>query len=197
MTDLPQKFAALFIDVPNVQHMHTQGEVYRLYSIDEINWESLVSRMLDSLGADHIFYTGIAYHFAADGRKRTADRITEALRRGLAQYRNEVKTFVRSVKHIDVAIVNDIWECFVGMIRMQQELGARQPFEVTMLLAGGDGAYGFPIRSIRGLFGEEMKLRLHTFTWSGNISSSLLHESQSVEFLDRMHPPLIRQLLVG
>src|SRR5665213_3181645 len=106
-----QRYAALFIDVPNIRWVNpiaADGPQQRL-EVDDIDWSLLVDRMLASLEANHFVYIGNAYLFAADGRKRTQDWLKKAMKRGLYRYHRKVNAFVRSVKDIDVAIVNDIW----------------------------------------------------------------------------------------
>ncbi|MGH7175474.1 MAG: hypothetical protein ACREGR_03905 [Minisyncoccia bacterium] len=189
---LPQKYAALFIDAPNIAHQHIAGNEDHRVSIKDIDWEALVKHMLASLEADYFVFLGTAYTFAGDGRKDTADWLEESLRRGLGRYRGKVRTFVRSRKDIDNAIVNDMWVCYHRMCREREERGALAPHEITFLLAAGDGGYADPVGSIREFFGQKVDLRLHTFSWGGSLSGELSRMSQRVELLDHVAPLLIK-----
>ncbi len=193
---LPQKFAALFVDVPNIEHWCTQEGGSHQFPFSEIRWDVLVERMLSSLGADHYIYVGNVYLFAGNGRKHTIDWLEKGMKHGLGRYRKEVTVNVRSGKDIDVMMVNDIWECFVGMLHEQERREIEPPLEVTILVAGGDGAYSYPIKSLRALVPNMVNLRLHTFTWSGNLSGELSRLSEYVELLDKMGPSILSTQLV-
>ena len=193
----PERYAALFIDVPNILHSYpTSGEQTQRFLIEDIDWERLVNRMLASLHANHVVYMGLAYLFVSSGRKRVMDRLDEYLKQGLASYRGKVKTFVRAVKDIDVAIVNDMWECFVHMLRVQEKRDKKLPYEVTILLAGGDGAYTYPIVSMRTLLEPHGAcVRLHTFSWGGSLSNELSRESSYIELLET-GPSIVRTTML-
>ncbi len=193
---LPQKFAALFVDVPNIEHWCTQEGDNHQFSFGEIKWDVLVERMLSSLGADDYTYVGNVYLFAGNGRKHTIDWLAHGMKRGLGRYRREVKVHVRSGKDIDVMMVNDVWECFVGMLHEQERQGIEPPLEVTILIAGGDGAYSYPIKSLRALVPDMVNLRLHTFTWSGNLAYELSQLSDYVELLDKTGPSITPEQIV-
>ena len=179
------KYAALFIDVQNLTHRTVDGQQQR-YDLGDIHWPKLIERMFNSLQAEDIAYMGRAYTFAGDGRKRTQDWLQETLKRSFVRGGQDVPVFVRLVKDIDVAIVNDIWDYVIGLVQLQSDQKHKPPFEVTILLAGGDGAYAYPIKSIRRRFSSKLLgLRLHTFSWGESLSQELANTSNCVELLEK------------
>ncbi len=189
----PTRYAALFVDVPNVEHKNTIDE-NRPLSLEEMDWSVLFSLMLQTLGShNRVLYMGAAYDFVRNGRTKTRSLVHRSLRQSFGPDYKNVSVTV-ALKDIDSTIVNDIWHHTLKMVTEQQVRGKAPPYDVTILLAGGDGVYARPIKCIRELFGSEVRLSLHTFSWERSLSRELLNTSERVLYLDNL-PRFHRQQL--
>jgi|GEM_PF-4665543 len=182
----PQKFAALYLDVPNIRHVKQDNGEIKVYSIREVDWAALIDRMLDSLAAANYTYIGTAYMSVQSRRKSDHDYVQEIFKKALATHRNDLMVTVRYEKDIDSMIVNDMWQHFHELVQMQYRSGKPFSSEVTFLLAGGDGVYASPVKSIRQTFPDtrSQMLRLHTFSWKNSLSHELTCVSDYFEYLE-------------
>ena len=188
----PQKFAALYLDVPNIRHVRQENGETKVYSIREIDWAALIDRMLDSLEATNYTYIGTAYLSIQGRRKSDHDYVQEVFKKVLTKHRKDLTVTVLYEKDIDSMIVNDMWQHFLELAQMQYRLGKPFSSEVTFLLAGGDGVYASPVRSIRQTFHDtrNLFLRLHTFSWKNSLSHKLTRASDYFEYLEDGEPIL-------
>lgn len=182
------RYAALYIDVPNIIIRGNSAEGRARFALTQIHWSSLVSQMLGTLGTERHVCVGAAYVLVGKDNPHRADRIP-TLRAGLGPHCGAIDV-IGTRGDVDSKIVIDMWADIIGLSRELGRKGHPFPHDLTILLASGDHIYANAVERMRDTFLDQLNLRLHVFSWDHNLSGVLRAASQHVTILDQ-DPPFI------
>jgi hypothetical protein len=179
------RYAALYIDVPNVL-THGQEKGKRRHHLTDINWSDLVSSMLSTLGARNAQYTGSVYLYRRELSELS--RGEQELRAALGPHAAALSV-IGSTQDIDARLISAMW---ADVMRIYLELDGKNPdvcHEITVLLASGDHIYADAITKMRSVLGRRVNLRLHAFAHRESLSRDLRRICDETYFLDYQSLP--------
>lgn len=181
-----RKYAAIFIDAPNVAHKRI-GTAVEQIPFRRIDWARLIREMFLTLEeGKYDSPRSSVYGYASNG-SQAGKALWNALEAALGKDLSYVDVLV-SEKDIDANMAIDIYDWIVGTVIEHLTERANTPCDITVLVASGDHIFASVVRRARARFKNiSVNIKLHTFAWRSSFSLDLMRESSKIWHLDTMH----------